>query len=147
MLLIAAGLLFNAAAYAGMNCDLVVPPDSSGETQAHGEIIYVYPRNADINAQYNGCQTRWFKDGDHDRKLGVTYYAHGMAVAYDNINISGEVAYHCRYTGGASASDNDGRCPEYDQLTIKTYRAGCLSEATLNVSNSLYPVSADCVLE
>jgi len=147
MPLIVAAMLVNLAAASGANCDLSAPPSSAGETQAHGTVIYVYPRNPDIDDRYSGCQIGWFKDDDHFRKLGVTHFISGVVDSYDSININGEVAYHCQYTSGVLAAGYDGRCPEPGSLMNRSYQAGCFSKATLNSSNSYEPASADCELK
>jgi hypothetical protein len=147
MYLIAATLLVNLAAASGTNCGLAAPPSAAGETQAHGVIIYVYPRNPEIDAHYSGCQTRWFKDYSHFRKLSVAHYINGAAVAYDDINVDGKVAYHCRYSAGVPASDNDKRCPDFAQIMKKSYQAGCYSKAKLNASGYYGSVSAECELK
>ncbi len=147
MYLITATLFVNLAAASGTNCGLATPPSIAGETQVHGVIIYVYPRNPDIDARYNGCQTRWFKDDGHFRKLSVVHFIDGSAVAYDDINVDGKIAYRCQYTAGAPATDNDRRCPDFGQIMTKSYQAGCYSKAKLNSSGFYGPVTAGCKLK
>lgn len=150
MLLTAMLSLHTVMATSGMgpvNCDLSAPPDNAGETQAHGVILYIYPRSHIINKNYNGCQNMWFYDDSHYRKLSVVHYKHGIAIAYDNINLNGEIGYYCEFEKHSLIPDSDKRCPQYDQLKKKTYRTGCYSLSKLNSSGSYDITTADCVLE
>jgi hypothetical protein len=147
MYLITATLLVNLAAASGTNCDLATPPSMAGETQAHGVIIYVYPRNPDIDENYSGCQTRWFKDDSNFRKLSLAHYINGAVVAFDDINVDGKIAYHCQYSVGMPAGDNDQRCPGFEQTMTKSYQAECYSKAKLNASGYYGSVSAGCELK
>ena len=147
MYLIISSIMLNLVAATGVNCDLSVPPSTAGETQAHGVIIYVYPRNPEIDAHYSGCQTRGFDDDDHFRKLSVAHFINGAAVAYDDINVGGKVAYHCQYSAGVATITNDRRCPDFDQIMTKSYQAGCYSKAKLNSSGFYGSVPAGCELK
>lgn len=147
MNLLILSLLLNVTAAAGTHCELVQPPASAGESQAHGVILYLYPRNHTIDAHFNGCQSQWFLDEDHYRKLSLVHYKEGIAIAYDNINPDGKVGFQCRYAEGALSSNSDPRCPGYQQLRRKTFQAGCYSQSELNSSGSYQPASADCVME
>ncbi len=129
------------------NCTLSAPPHDAGETQAHGVILYIYPRSQNIDKQYNGCQTQWFFDEDHYRRLSVVHYENGIATGYDNINLSNQVGYHCQYVNARLIEGNDKRCPQYQQLSKKTYRAGCYSQSKLNSSDSYELAFADCQLK
>lgn len=128
------------------NCGLAIPPDVAGETQAHGVILYIYPRSHAIDRNYSGCQNQWFFDDDHFRKLSVVYYKDGLATAYDNINLNGDIAYHCDYRDKILSSSSDDRCPNHSQLRKKTYRSGCHSQAKLNSSDSYAIAFSDCTL-
>lgn len=129
------------------NCNLLSPPENAGETQAHGVILYIYPRSHDINESYSGCQSQWFYDEDHYRKLSVVHYKKGMAVAYDNINLNGKIGYHCSYKNSALSLVSDKRCPQHHLLRKKTYQAGCYSQSKLNGSGSYETVSAECIYQ
>jgi len=126
----------------GENCALNIPPKTAGETQAHGVILYIYPRSHTINKNYTGCQSQWFYDDDHYRKLSVTHYKDGVQTRYDNINLRGNIGYHCEYKLKKLMKDSDNRCPQYEALKKKTYPAGCYSLSKLNSSDS-YDVSSD----
>jgi len=129
------------------NCDLVVPPQDAGETQAHGVILYVYPRSHTLTADYDGCQNLWFLDADHYRKLNTVHYVKGEITGYDNIDLTGNIGYQCHYDGKLLAADSDGRCPALERLKIQSYQAGCYSQSKLNESDS-YDVAFDyCRLE
>ena len=149
-------LLLSASITNQTNCALLSPPEDAGETQAHGVILYIYPRSHTIDVDYSGCQNQWFLDDDHFRKLSVVHYNSGVITAYDNINLRGDIGYHCQYENsslsGKDASENtstntstntnanDSRCPDLLQLKKKTYQAGCYSKSKLNNSDS-YDVS------
>lgn len=149
-------LLLSSAITNQTNCNLLSPPDDAGETQAHGVILYIYPRSHTIDVSYSGCQNQWFLDDDNYRKLSVVHYNRGVITAYDNINLNGNVGYHCRYENGSLSgkgnSENgsigahtnvqlyDRRCPDFLQLKKKTYQSGCYSQSKLNSSDS-YDVS------
>lgn len=139
-------LLVSLTVASGLNCDLATPPSTSGETQAHGVIIYVYPRNPDIGENFSGCQTRWFRDGNRFRKLSVTRYVNGKAFAYDDINVDGKVSYHCQYSAGLQDKRNDARCPDFKNIMTKSYQPGCYSKTKLNTSNYYGSTLAGCEL-
>lgn len=133
--------------FAATNCDLKTPPADAGETQAHGVILYIYPRTHEITDSYNGCQNMWFLDDTHFRKLSRVHYVDGKATRYDNIKIHGGVGYQCQYQDGALIENNDKRCPAFEQINKKTYQAGCYSKSKLNWAD-LYEVAfADCKLQ
>jgi len=140
-------LLLSMASSLQSNCELAQPPASAGESQAHGVILYLYPRSHSIDKDYNGCQNQWFLDDDHYRKLNVVHYRQGVAVAYDNININGDIGYQCRYADQSLSDDSDPRCPVFEQLKKKTFHAGCYSQSRLNASDSYEPAFTDCELE
>jgi hypothetical protein len=129
------------------HCELAVPPEDAGESQAHGVILYIYPRNSQMESSFSGCQTRWFYDDDHFRKLDIVRYQDGKQVAYDKLRIDGELSYRCRYKDQIPASDNDGRCPPFELLDRSSYRAGCHSLSYLNESDSYNLAFEDCVLD
>ena len=139
-------LLMGTALVNGDNCALNNPPEMAGETQAHGVIIYTYPRSHTIDKQYTGCQNQWFFDDDHYRKLSVIHYRGGVQTGYDNINLYGDIGYHCEYKQKKLTANADNRCPEYEILKKKTYQAGCYSLSKLNSSDSYDISSKDCVL-
>ena len=145
-------LLLATTVISGNNCDLLVPPAEAGETQAHGVILYAYPRSHTIDIGYNGCQNQWFFDDGKFRKLNITYLRDGVAVSYENLNINGEIAYRCNYEAPGLTSDSDRRCPDYERLKIKTFPPGCYSKSVLNNSglnnSGSYSLSSeDCVIE
>lgn len=140
---ITSGTVNNSAA----NCALALPPDDAGETQAHGVILYIYPRNPVINTHYTGCQSQWFYDDDHFRKLEILHFRNGVPVAYEKLRIDGEVAFRCEYKDGAGLAGNNGRCPEYETLTRPSYHAGCHSQSYLNTYDSYNLAFASCRLE
>ena len=133
-------LVLSTAVTNQSNCNLLTPPDDAGETQAHGVILYIYPRSHTIDSHYSGCQNQWFLDENHFRKLSVVHYKSGVITAYDNINLNGNVGYHCQYENGSLSGKNDSRCPNFLQLKKKTYQSGCYSQSELNNSDS-YDVS------
>jgi hypothetical protein len=147
MALFGVNLLLNAAAVLGASCDLAIPPADAGETQAHGVILYLYPRSHTIDQSFDGCQNLWFLDDEHYRKLSVVRYTKGIAVAYDNIDLNNEIGYHCQYSERALSADSDRRCPAFEQLRLKTYQAGCYSQSKLDSSDSYQVASADCELK
>ena len=124
------------------NCQLLTPPETAGETQAHGVILYIYPRSHTINSDYTGCQSQWFLDDDYYRKLSVVHYAKGLITGYDNIQISGDYAYQCHYENKLLTIESDRRCPTPERLKKKTYQAGCYSKSKLNKSDP-YEVAFD----
>ncbi len=145
--IVSSTMLNTTAVIADTNCSLAVLPKDSGETQAHGVILYTYPRSHTINNTYNGCQSQWFLDDDHYRKLNVVHYKSGMAIKYDNLRIHGGIAYQCRYENKLLNQDDDNRCPAYEQLSKQTYQSGCYSKSKLNWSDS-YDVAFDyCQLQ
>ena len=121
-----------AIAWADTCCELEQPPEQAGENQAHGVILYIYPRNSQMGSSFSGCQARWFYDNDHFRKLDIVSYQDGKQVAYDKLRIDGKLSYRCRYKDQLPAADNDGRCPSFELLDRSSYRAGChaLTSAT-----------------
>lgn len=128
------------------NCNLTAPPKDAGEIQAHGVILHIYPRSHSINSRYNGCQSQWFLDEEHYRKLSKAHYKNGLIYNYDNININGIVAYSCRYENRKPDDENDKRCPRYEKLKKKTYQAGCFNQSNLN-SSGFYEITSDeCTL-
>jgi hypothetical protein len=142
--LIIVNLLLNVAAALGANCELAIPPAEAGETQAHGVILYSYPRSQTIDEHYNGCQSQWFLDDDHYRKLSIVRYKKGVAVAYDNIDLNGKIGYHCQYADQVLSGDSDSRCPDFGQLKKKSFQAGCYSQSKLNASDSYEAAYAGC---
>ncbi len=138
-------LLPSANLIQGENCALINPPKAAGETQAHGVILYIYPRSHTINKNYTGCQNLWFYDDDHYRKLSVTHYKGGIPTGYDNINLQGDLGYYCEYKLKKLMGTSDNRCPQYKTLKKKTYRAGCYSLSKLNSSDSYDVSPKDCV--
>ena len=133
------------------NCNLLRPPVDAGETQVHSVTIYIYPRSHTIDETYSGCQNQWFLDDDHFRKLSVIHYNNGAITAYDNINLRGEVGYHCQYgnehLSDHTAGQNDSRCPAPAQLQKKTYQSGCYSQSTLNSADSYEVAMPSCELK
>jgi hypothetical protein len=136
MALLSITLMLYTAAALGANCELAFPPGDAGENQAHGVILYIYPRSHTIDESYDGCQSQWFLDDDHYRRLSVVRYTKGITVTYDNIDLNNKIGYHCQYTQQVLNTDSDMRCPKFDQLKIKTYQAGCYSQSKLNTSGS-----------
>ena len=128
-------------------CDLTEPGMDAGENQAHGVILYIYPRDSQITSDFTGCQSTWFYDEDHFRKLDIVRIEHGRRVAYDKLRIDGQLAYRCRYKGGQPAGDNDGRCPAFEMLERSSYRSGCHSLSYLNESDSYNLAFDDCILD
>ena len=145
--LLSTHLLLGANLIQGENCALVNPPKSAGETQAHGVILYIYPRSHTINKNYTGCQNQWFFDDDHYRKLSIIHYRDGIETGYDNINMRGKIGYHCKYKLKTLTEESDKRCPQYETLKKKTYQAGCYSLSKLNSSDSFDVSSKDCTFE
>ena len=117
-------------------CELAVPPEEAGENQAHGVILYIYPRNLQIDSAFTGCQTKWFFDEDHFRKLDIVRYQDGKQVAYHKLRIDGELSHRCQKKDQLPAADNDGRCPAFERLDRSSYRSGCHSLSYLNESDS-----------
>ena len=142
-----AQLVMLAAAVGHSNCALNAPPGDAGETQVHGVILYLYPRNISIDKKYNGCQNHWFNDEGNYRKLSVTHFIRGMIYAYDSINPHGDIAYHCQYMKEQVDNGNDRRCPPYEKLKSKSYPSGCLSRSKTDRSGNYKTVSENCVLE
>jgi hypothetical protein len=140
-------LLLSASLIQGENCALINPPKTAGETQAHGMILYIYPRSHTIDKNYTGCQSQWFLDENHYRKLSVVHYRGGIQTKYDNINLRGDIGYHCEYKLKKLVDSNDKRCPQYETLKKKTYQAGCYSLSKLNSSNSYDVSSKECLFE
>jgi len=140
-------LLLATAVIAGNNCNLSQPPAGAGETQAHGVILYTYPRNHTIGPLYNGCRSQWFIDDGKFRKLNISYIKNGTVVSYDNLNINGDIAYSCKYEEGRLRGDSDGRCPGYEKLRIKTFAPGCYSKSELDSSGSYPLASKKCIAE
>jgi len=132
---------------ANLYCNLAVPPEDAGENQAHGVILYIYPRNSQLGSSFSGCQTRWFYDDDHFRKLDTVRYQDGKQVAYDKLRIDGELSYRCQYIDQLAAADNDGRCPPFELLDRSSYRSGCHSLSYLNESDFYNLAFGDCVLD
>ncbi len=129
------------------NCSLAAPPKNAGETQAHGVILYIYPRSHIIDSGYDGCQSQWFLDDGHYRKLNVVHYAKGQITRYDNIRIDGGIGYQCNYKSTLITEESDKRCPLFEQLKKQTYQAGCYSKSKLNWADS-YDVAFDyCQLQ
>lgn len=126
---------------------MAAPPENAGETQAHGVILYVYPRNDTIDKKYSGCQHQWFYDDDHYRKLSTIHYIDGVATVYENIGMYGDIAYACHYEKGKLNDEDDRRCPQHEELKKKTYQAGCFSLSKLNSSDSYDVSSKDCVIK
>ena len=130
------------SAIANTDCNISVPPKDAGETQAHGVILYIYPRSHLITSGYNGCQNQWFLDDDHYRKLNVVHYKNGEITQYDNIRINGSIGYQCIYENKLASKESDKRCPDFEKLKKQTYQAGCYSKSKLNWSDS-YDVAFD----
>ena len=143
--LLSTHLLLASSLLQGENCALAKPPKSSGETQAHGVILYIYPRSHTIDKTYTGCQNQWFFDNDHYRKLSTIHYRDGIETGYDNINLHGNIGYHCEYKLKQLTGNSDKRCPQYEALKKKTYQTGCYSLSKLNSSDSYETSSKDCV--
>ena len=70
-------LLMATAVISGDNCKLPEPPAEAGETQAHGVILYTYPRSHAISSLYDGCQSQWFLDEGNFRKLNIAHLRNG----------------------------------------------------------------------
>ena len=132
---------------AELYCELAEPPEQAGENQAHGVILYIYPRNSQMSNSFSGCQTRWFYDDDHFRKLDIVRYQDGKQLAYEKLRIDGELSYRCQYIDQLAAADNDGRCPPFELLDRSSYRSGCHSLSYLNESDSYNLAFGDCVLD
>ena len=132
---------------ANTNCSLAVPPKDAGETQAHGVILYIHPRSHTVDNNYSGCQSQWFLDDDHYRKLSVVHYEKGVAVRYDNIRINGGIGYQCHYQDKRVKTESDKRCPAFEKLRRQTYQAGCYSKSKLNWSDSYDVAFDDCQLK
>lgn len=140
-------LVLASPVISGTNCDLVKPPVDAGETQAHGVILYIYPRSNTIDKSYTDCQNQWFLDEDHFRKLSIVYYMNGAATSYDNLNIRGDISYRCQYVDRRPTDSSDRRCPDFERLMIKTYQPGCYSNSELNNSGSFDLISETCEIE
>lgn len=128
--------LVTASPIHAANCELSQPPADAGVTQAHGVLLYLYPRSHTITGDYDGCQTQWFMDEDVYRRLNVTLYKGGNIAAYNNINIDGAIAFHCDYNEQKENADNDKRCPALSRLKPKSYQADCFNRASVDNSGS-----------
>ena len=137
----------SAITWADTYCELTIPPEQAGENQAHGVILYIYPRNSQLGSSFSGCQTRWLYDDDHFRKLDIVRYQDGKQLAYEKLRIDGELSYRCQYIDQLAAADNDGRCPPFGLLDRSSYRSGCHSLSYLNESDSYNLAFGDCVLD
>jgi hypothetical protein len=61
--------------------------------------------------------------------------------------ISGEIAYSCNYEDRRLSSDSDGRCPDYNDLKMKTFAPGCYSKSALNSPGSYSLSFDDCIAQ
>ena len=105
--------------FKGANCNLRVPPATSGEDVAHGYTVKVYPRVRDIAGTYKGCLTTWGPGKKGYEILGITFIEAGSAVAF----WSPVDKRRCRYSGGESSDRN---CPAYQSLMPKLMAPGCV---------------------
>ena len=140
-------LLLATTVISSDNCTMSQPPAEAGETQAHGDILYTYPRSHTSDSVYDGCQNQWFLDEGKFRKLNIAHLRNGEVVSYDSLNINGEIAFCCNYAGRRLSTDSDGRCQGYQRLKVKTFAPDCYSKSAVNRYGSYSLSSADCVVE
>jgi hypothetical protein len=100
----------SSKAIAADNCDLAVAPLEAGPVQNHGYFVFVFPRV--ITANYTGCQTTWFENGD---KWWFNRFEHGVLVEI-SLMLPDQPAQTCMYRDLKLFSGDPNRCPAGEAL-------------------------------
>ena len=92
------------------NCNLVAPPDGSGENGNHGIYFFIYPRQVAPN--YTGCQTMWADDGT---KWMILYVegGHPRILQFD-IPSDPKGKKLCVYEKAKLLNKKEDSCPNYE---------------------------------
>jgi hypothetical protein len=98
-------------AHAGENCALKAPPRAAAVNAAHGEFLFIYPR--EIGKDYSGCQTMWNQRGT---PVFVLKFERGALASYQEFEKSPrKAALSCKYSKGALTT-HSGKCPAYEEV-------------------------------
>ncbi|TXI73760.1 MAG: hypothetical protein E6Q49_03845 [Limnohabitans sp.] len=121
------------------NCDLSIPPETSGE-DAGIAVFKIFPRRRTVANNYTGCQTIWMQSnmdyqvaGVHIEwvKINLLYFENGRlrAMAFGE-DLENSKAGICRYSDGKPASGEERSCKiSLDGGLMPTFAPGCMSKA------------------
>jgi hypothetical protein len=113
------------------NCDISVPPVSSGETSSHAFLIKVFPRKTTVSMDYSGCQTMWIQTQETWQMFSVQLFSKGQLQAWwmlDNKNPDG---YVCKFSAGKLEADQPKGCYKPSNMGLApSFPPGCIQEAT-----------------
>ena len=73
-------LLLAATVISEDNCTMSQPPAQAVEKQAHGIILYTYPRSHTIDSVYGGYQNQWSLDEGKFHKLNISHLRNGTVL-------------------------------------------------------------------
>jgi len=114
---------------ARLNCDLQIPPASSGEMSAEGGQMRIYPRSTEMPKRYSGCQTVWAVNESKNEAIFMlqTHYLDGSVTELRAID-RGPADKICKYSKGALV-DGPASCPTF---AIANKREASLPPGCLN---------------
>lgn len=110
--------------FKGANCQVASPPANAGEAIAQGVTAKVYPRRAQIDNKYTGCQTSWAESRGKWVVMGVSSFERGEAVAFWTPPPESVL---CKYSNGQSVGSKPGTCPAHASLAVPSMAPGCVA--------------------
>ena len=100
-----------STAHSKESCALAAPPRAAAVNVAHGEFLFIYPR--EIAQNYSGCQTMWNQRG---AAVFVLTFENGMLASYQEFAKSPRKAtLSCKYIG-AALKTRSSKCPAYEDV-------------------------------
>lgn len=114
----------------GKNCELSTPPKNAGEETGHGVLLHVFPRIADINQTYTGCQAVFLTTAKRPTQLGWLVELHdGDPVRLWSAEPDMRQWLTCRYKRGKLVDGKSGVCPVQAPVLLPSMPAGCTDES------------------
>lgn len=123
-LALAGSALAASPPFKGANCKVGTPPANAGEGIAQGLTVKIYPRRAQMDAKYTGCQASWVEQRGKWTVMGVSAFEHGEAVGFWVPPPEGVL---CKYKEGAAVGAKPGTCPAHQSLAVPSMAPGCVA--------------------
>ena len=119
---------------AGRNCNLAVPPSTSGEEMNHGITLRIYPRARDIGDRYTGCQLMWVPHQNKWHVMSVVEVKAGDPVRIWSPDTSDSVRFSCIYSKGKVVKGDANNCAAPESLIAKSLAPGCVEKISQAVA-------------
>ena len=113
------------------NCDVDIPPSSSGESETHAILIKVFPRRSVAGSGYSGCQTMWLQQGSSWGKFSVNYFVKGeLLVWWSAVDDKNSTGLFCQFSSGKLVAGSHNDCYEPATLGLSaSFAPGCIEAA------------------